>query len=168
MGAKKIDMKKNGLFIILGILLLSGSCRKKETVECSQTEYQRRKQEVVGKWAVRPVKRRYSNDSLLGELTYAHDLNYEFKDDGTGFMPNLNVDIDTDIFEWIYQDEPRKVMIRRITNDGQIYPSPLKFFSVLEVKEDYMHWMYRDTAGFWTPDTIYRGYLEIEWEMFRR
>ena len=162
-------MNKLGICIILGITLFGVSCRKKETVECSQTEHQKRRQEVVGKWAVRPVTRRFANDSLLWqELTYPVDLNYEFKDDGTGFLPNLNITIDTDKFEWIYQDEPRKVMVRRITNDGKNYPGGLEFYSVLEVEDDYMHWIYRDTSAFWTPDTIYQGYLEIEWEMFRR
>jgi len=168
MGIKKIDMKIKGIVLLLAVALFSVSCRKKEMVDCAQTEYQKRRQEIVGKWAVRPVKRRYSKDSLLDVLTYSVDLNYEFKDDGTGFLPNLDVTIDTDEFEWMYQDEPRKVMVRRITNNGENAPGGMQIYSVLEVKEDYMHWMYRDTAGFWTPDTIYHGYLEIEWEMFRR
>ena len=65
---------------------------------------------LVGFWKV-------LGNNEKAKIYYPVDLNYEFKDDGTGFLPNLNITIDTDKFEWIYQDEPRKVMIRRITND---------------------------------------------------
>ncbi len=160
-------MKKKSICFLMVVFILFLACKQKDDVGCTLTDFEIRKQQIVGKWAVRSVYKYYSNDSLIQKVWYG-DLDYQFFEDGTGLLPNFYNDEGDDKLEWIYQYNPEKMVYRRLTDGGKPSSEDLHSFWVLKNEIDYQHWFLSDTTRIFTIDSVYDGHIEIDMELFRK